>query len=148
MPHILSKSTYLYGCQCPKRLALHKFRPDLRNPPDAEQEATFARGTDVGILARKLFPGGVDASPPDPFSYHLSVAKTKKLIESGTPVIYEAAFLHEGLLCAVDILVKDGINWLAYEVKSTNSVKEQHLADAGYQYAVIISSGLPLQKFS
>src|SRR5262245_54486956 len=122
MAHILSKTTFLYGCQCPKRLALHKFRPDLRNPPDEQQEALFARGTDVGVLARELFPGGVDASPPDAFSYHLSVAKTQKLIDAGTPVIYEAAFNYEGLLCAVDILVKDGERWHAYEVKSSSSL--------------------------
>ncbi len=32
--HVLSKSTFMYGCQCPKRLYLHKFKPELKNPED------------------------------------------------------------------------------------------------------------------
>jgi len=148
MRHVLSKSTFMYGCQCPKRLALHKFRPDLRNPVDERQEAVFASGTDVGILARQLFRGGEDASPPDYFSYHISVAKTKELIEKGVPVIYEAAFQYEGLLCAVDILVKDGAEWKALEVKSSTSLQEQHIADAAFQYFVMVSSGLPVKEMN
>jgi hypothetical protein len=66
--HILSKSTFMYGCQCPKRLYLHKFKPELRNPTDEQQESIFATGTDVGLLARELFPDGVSAEPPDAFS--------------------------------------------------------------------------------
>jgi hypothetical protein len=30
--HTISKSTFMYGSQCPKRLFLHKFKPELANP--------------------------------------------------------------------------------------------------------------------
>ena len=62
-PHILSKSTFMYGCQCPKRLYLHKFEPGLKNPEDEMQQSIFAAGTNVGVLAHELFPGGVNAEP-------------------------------------------------------------------------------------
>lgn len=145
--HILSKSTFTYGCQCDKRLYLHKFKPELRNEEDEQQQAIFQAGTDVGILAQKLFEGGVDASPPDPFSYQKSVADTKGYLKTHD-VIYEAAFQFEGVMCAVDILVREGNKWHAYEVKSTNSVKPQHRLDAALQYYVIKNSGLPLSDFS
>lgn len=145
--HVLSKSTFTYGCQCHKRLFLHKFKPQLRNEEDEQQQAIFQAGTDVGILAQKLFEGGVDASPPDPFSYQKSVADTKEYLKTHD-VIYEAAFQFEGVMCAVDILVREGNKWHAYEVKSTNSVKEQHRLDAALQYYVIKNSGLPLSDFS
>ncbi len=146
--HILSKSTFMYGCQCPKRLWLHKYRPDVRYEMDEEQEAVFQRGTDVGKLAEQLFPGGVDAHPETPFAYQQSVADTARYIAEGRDIIYEAAFQYEGLLCAVDILVKQGNQWYAYEVKSTTKVKEQHIPDAAFQYYVITKAGLELADFS
>ncbi len=146
--HILSKSTFMYGCQCPKRLWLHKYRPDLRDEMDEEQQAIFRRGTDVGKLAEGLFPGGVDARPKNAFSYQQSVADTAKYIAAGKKVIYEAAFQYEGLLCAVDILVQRGGQWYAYEVKSTTKVKPEQLPDAAFQYYVITHTGLDLKDFS
>lgn len=146
--HILSKSTFMYGCQCPKRLWLHKYRPELRDEEDEAQQAIFQRGTDVGKLAEQLFPDGVDARPADSFSYQQSVADTARYIAEGQKVIYEAAFQFEGLLCAVDILVKKRNKWYAYEVKSTTSVKDQHIPDAAFQYYVISHAGLELADFS
>ncbi len=145
--HILSKSTFLYGCQCPKRLWLHKHRPDLRDAMDEEQQAIFQQGTNVGMLARELFPGGVDASPATPYLYQQSVADTARYIKEGQTIIYEAAFQFEGLLCAVDILVNKSGKWYAYEVKSTNTVKEAHVFDASFQYYVIMGAGLDLEDF-
>lgn len=138
----------MYGCQCPKRLWLHKYRPEVRDEMDEEQEAVFQKGTDVGKLAEQLFPGGVDARPETPFAYQQSVADTAKYIAEGRDIIYEAAFQYEGLLCAVDILVKQGNQWFAYEVKSTSKVKDQHIPDAAFQYYVITQAGLELADFS
>lgn len=145
--HILSKSTFMYGYQCPKRLWLHKYRPGLRDEMDEEQEAVLRRGTDVGKLAEQLFPGGVDARPETPFAYQQSVADTARYIAEGRDIIYEAAFQYEGLLCAIDILVKQGNHWYAYEVKSTSKVKDQHIPDAAFQYYVITHAGLELADF-
>ncbi len=148
LKHQLSKSTFMYGCQCPKRLFLHKFKRGLRNPADEKQQAILDAGTNVGELARQLFKYGVDASPPDNYSYHLSVEKTQALINRDVPVIYEAAFQYKGVLCALDILVKQGKHWHAFEVKSTTSVKSQHIQDAALQYFVMTNCGLPLADIS
>ncbi len=145
--HILSKSTFLYGCQCPKRLWLHKYRPELRDEQDEEQQAIFQQGTNVGLLARELFPGGVDASPATPFLYQQSVADTARYMQEGQTIIYEATFQFEGLLCAVDMLVKENGSWYAYEVKSTNTVKVQHVFDTSFQYYVLNGAGLALEDF-
>jgi hypothetical protein len=146
--HILSKSTFMMGCQRQKRLWLHKFMPQVRDEPDEEQKAIFQRGTDVGKLAEQLFLGGVDARPKDTYSYQQSVADTARYISEGKTIISEAAFQHEGLLCAVDMLVKRGEDWYAYEVKSTTKVKSEQLPDAAFQYYVITHAGLNLKDFS
>ena len=145
--HILSKSTFMYGCQCPKRLWLHKFMPEERDEMDEAQQAIFQAGTDVGMLARDLFPGGVDASPVDTFHYQQSVADTTRYIADGKTIIYEAAFQFDGVLCAVDILVKKKGSWYAYEVKSTTKVKPPFLQDAAFQYYIISNAGITLKDF-
>jgi hypothetical protein len=146
-PFQLSKSTFMYGCQCPKRLYLHKKYKQLANPEDERQEAVFASGTNAGLLAQQLFPNGVDASPPDAFQYALAAKNTQAYITTHF-VIYEATFIYNGVMCAIDILVRKGNQWYAFEVKGTNSVKPQHITDAALQYAVITGSGLELADFS
>ena len=146
--HILSKSTFMYGYQCPKRLFLHKFAPELRNPISEAQQNVFATGTNAGILAQDLFPGGVNAEPETPYEFHISVQKTKEYIEAGHTIIYEAAFNYEGILCAIDLLVKLDDGWHAFEVKSTNGVKDPHIRDAALQYYVMTSCGLDLKNIS
>jgi hypothetical protein len=137
----------MYGCQCPKRLYLHKFHKDLANPQDELQQAVFDSGTDAGLLARTLFDGGIDASPPDAFQYASAAQKTQEYLHTHD-VIYEATFIRGGVMCAVDILVREKGGWHAYEVKGTNRVKSQHETDAALQYAVITGSGLELSNFS
>ncbi len=146
--NILSKSSFIRGTQCYKSLYLYKNRYFLRDPLPPEQLATFKRGTNIGILARQLFPGGIDCSPPTPFQYSHSVMQTTALIERNAPVIYEAAFNHDRVLIATDILVQRDNRWHAYEVKSSVSVSETYLLDAALQYYVIIGSGLEVASFS
>jgi hypothetical protein len=146
--HILSKSTFMRGCQCPKSLWLHKYQPGLRDEMSAQQSAIFGMGTSVGELARDLFPGGVDASPPTPYEYNVSVAKTAEFLAAGHEIIYEAAFQFEGVLAALDILVKRGNKWYAYEVKSSTQVKDTFIQDVALQYYVITNSGLVLEDIS
>lgn len=146
--HQLSKSTFMYGVQCPKRVWLHKNLPKERDVQSIAQTRIFQQGTDVGLLAQQLFPGGINAEPENFYSYQKSVADTQRFIRRGHQVIYEAAFQFEGILCAVDILVKINHKWYAYEVKSTNSVKSAHILDAALQYYVIINSGIDLVDFN
>ncbi len=143
--HQLSKSTFMYGCQCPKRLWLHKFMSSERDEQDEAQTAFFQQGTDIGLLAQQRFPNGVDASPETFFEYQKSVIKTLQLIEAGETIIYEAAFQFNGILCAIDILVKENNKWYAYEVKSSTSAKDTFVKDAALQYYVITNAGIELE---
>ena len=119
--------------------------PELRDDQDEGQVAIFQQGTDIGMLARGLFPGGVDATPASAYEYQQAVFNTAKYIDEGHTVIYEAAFQFEGILCAIDILVKKNNKWYAYEVKGSTKVKDVFLQDAALQYYVITNSGLKLE---
>jgi hypothetical protein len=145
--HLLSKSTFIRGLQCRKSLFLYKHYIHLRDPLSNEQRAVFNRGNQVGILARGLFPGGVDASPSSPRHFAESLEKTKYLIDGGAEVIYEAAFQFDRVLVALDILVKKEGRWTAYEVKSSSRISATYILDASLQYHVITRSGLELEDF-
>jgi len=146
--HTLSKSTYMRGLKCHKTLYLNKHHDELRDEPSAQLEAIFAQGTNVGLLAQQLFPGGVDMSPESFYDFTPSIAGTKKAIADGESIIYEAAFLFDEILCAIDILVKDEEGWKAYEVKSSTSVNETYIEDTSLQYYVITNAGIPLIDMS
>lgn len=143
--HTLSKSTFVRGCQCVKSLYLNKYHKEFQSPVSSNQEAVFEQGKEVGFLARKLFPNGIDASPKNYFSYEESINKTEDAIKQGETVIYEAAFLFDDVLAALDILVKDNEGWKAFEVKSSTEVKDTHILDAALQYYLIQNTGISLQ---
>ncbi len=147
MNKMLSKSTFMHGCQCPKRLFLHKFKSKEADPYDEQAMQVFQRGTDTGVLAQQYFPGGVDAQSTDPYPGFESAKRTAAHIQSGEEVIYEATFIHDDTLVAVDILVKTSEGYDVYEVKSTNGAKSQHVQDGAVQYYVLKGAGLDVRKF-
>ena len=144
----LSKSTFIKGVQCEKALYLHKFNSELADEISQQQESIFQTGTNVGILAQELFPGGIDASPTDYTKYFESFKYTQQLIHEGAEVIYEAGFCFDYVMCFVDILVKKDGRWHAYEVKSSTKVSETHIIDASLQYYIMKNSGLELADIS
>jgi hypothetical protein len=143
--HRLSKSRVMKGLQCVKALWLGIHRKDLATPVTPEQQAIFDQGTEVGELARDRFPGGVliDAPYWQPAE---AVEQTRAAIEGGATVLYEPAFMHEGVLVRVDVLHRaaPGEPWHLVEVKSSTSVKEVHLPDVAIQAWVLQGCGEPL----
>jgi len=112
------------------------------------QQAIFSQGHEVGRLAQQLFPGGIDAGIHVPERYQLSIKMTSELIQNGAPVTYEAGFSVDDLHCFIDILVRDGNQWKAYEVKSSTQVKPVNLLDAAFQFHVMTMSGLKISDIS
>jgi hypothetical protein len=129
----LSKSQYIRGLQCHKSLWLYKHKPELRDMPDTQTESAFNTGYQVGDLAKELFPNGVEIEF-DSNNFNGMIEKTKELIDSGTEVIYEAAFSENGIFAMADILVKNGNAWDIYEVKASTHVKEYHINDTSIQW--------------
>jgi hypothetical protein len=89
--------------QCPKALWLSKNPPAFEFPAQANLEAKFAAGAEVGILAQQLFPGGAEV-PYDGLNIAEQVERTAALIAEGAQVIYEASFAFDGIFVKVDIL--------------------------------------------
>ena len=131
-PHRLSKSQYLRGLQCPKSLWLHNFRPDLRAPASPGVQHVFDQGHKVGLLAHQRFPGGV-LIEADHNHIPDALRQTAEALEHGAEILFEAAFMHDGVLVRPDVLVKEGPRWDLIEVKSSTEVKEVYLPDIALQ---------------
>ena len=145
---MISKSTFIRGLQCEKSLYLYKHHYNLKDPTPSSLQAVFDQGTNIGLLAQSLFPNGVDASPESHFKMGGSVGKTLDFISKGETTIYEATFLYNNVLAALDILVKDHDGWKAYEVKSSTKISDTYIKDAAIQYYTITNSGINLKDIS
>jgi hypothetical protein len=148
----LSKSKFLSGLQCHKRLYLEITKPELAEPPDLSTQAILAMGTEIGILAHRRFPGGV-LVPPALRPRDAAIAFTAKLLQDpDVPAIFEGAFEYEGVTVRVDILERvwdvdrQHAAWRLVEVKSSTKVKDIHLDDLAVQRHVLVGAGLEISE--
>jgi hypothetical protein len=146
MPN-LSKSRFVSGAQCEKKLFFDVNRKDLKPPVSTQKQALFDAGHAIGFLAQQMFQGGLDATIEMNGKWSLAIDRTKSWIQKGQQTIYEAAFSIPNGFAALDILHnQNGERW-AIEVKSSTSVKEYHLNDAAFQYFVMNNAGFNPDRF-
>ena len=96
-------------------------------------------GNEVGELAQSLFNNGVLVNY-DAGNFEKMAERTSQLIEGGATVIYEATFVNDIGLVMVDILEKTKDGWIINEVKASTRVKDHHIDDVAFQYAVVSNS--------
>ena len=148
----LSKSKFLAGLQCLKRVYLEVHHPQLASPPDASTQAMLDMGNEIGELARDLFPGGVFIEESHR-QREAALARTASVMRDRTvPAIFEGAFEHDGVVVRVDILQRleseagEREDWRLIEVKSSSRVKDVHLDDLAIQRYVLQGAGAPVSS--
>lgn len=144
----LSKSKYVSGLQCLKRLYLEVHHPHLAQQ-DVHRANIMSQGTEVGKLARDRYPGGqVVAS--DHTKLNEALAETAQLMEKpDVPAIFEATFAADGVLVRVDVLERVGSSaWRLIECKAANKKKDEHEDDLAIQAHVLQRSGVVLEGLS
>jgi len=145
-PIRISKSKFVAGIQCLKRLYFQVHQPELAEEENEGQESLFEQGEAVGLLAHGRFPGGVLVGFENGVADAL--AHTAALIDdSSVPAIFEATFQHENSLVRVDILQRRPNNsWRLIEVKSSVAVKPHYLYDLAIQRYVLTACGLDISS--
>ncbi len=140
----LTKSRYMAGLQCPRRLWLTVHEPQPYVPLEPGSPLDF--GQRIGIEAHRLFPGGLLIDEP-PWEHLAATARTAALMAQGAPAIFEAAFQHDGVRVRIDSLERlpDGA-WGLREVKSSASVKDPHLDDVALQAWIVRGTGVSLRS--
>ena len=148
----LSKSRYLSGLQCHKRLYLEVHAPGLATKPDAATQAILDMGTDLGNWHANVSPAAVWSRPGivnlrKPWRKRLSCSRIRRFRRSS-----KGPFQFNQVLVRVDVLQRVGVNelgqptWRLVEVKSSTKVKATHVDDLTIQSYVLEGLGLVLAE--
>lgn len=143
MTSLLSKTNFLRGLQCYKYLWTVVHEPKSIPPVDAVTQFTFDQGHEVGALAKRLFPTGIDI-PTGDFSANIRITRENML--AGLP-LFEAGILAGNLFCRPDILNPAGTGeWDIIEVKSSTGVKDINIWDVAFQRLCCESQGMRIRS--
>lgn len=136
---LLTKSLFLSGLQCPKRLWYEIHQPS-ESPGGESMPVMNGRAVDQAV--RQIRPGPV-------VSRHQGLAsalkQTRGLLDQGrSGLLYQAAFRDGELAAVTDILRAKGARYELIEVKASTAVKDEHLPDVAFQTLVLERAGIPL----
>jgi hypothetical protein len=151
--HRLSKSKLLSFLQCPKRLWLEVYRPELAQITAARQ-ALFDTGHQVGEVARALYSHGrtvqvaysheLASAPPDTQLelFQPADAAGRQDARATPKVFFEATFEHEGVLIRTDVLEQSSSGARFIEVKAASQMKDEYVPDVAIQTWVLEGAGV------
>ena len=143
MPTLLTKSKYVIGLQCPKYLWMMFNSPGSIPGVDEATQFLFDQGHEVGNLAKKWFPQGLDISSSD---FMRNIRQTQELLKRRLP-LFEAGFIAGNLFSRIDILNPIGADeWDIIEVKSSTEIKDEHYHDVSFQKHCCEKSGLKIRN--
>lgn len=145
------KSIYMEYLACAKNswLKLHK-KHELQSlfTFSIFEQAILDKGNLTESFAQQLFPNGISINKHGKDAALL----TKSHIDLKTPVLFQATFYHDSFLVRNDVLEYNESNgkWKLYEIKGTNSLKEEtneidHIEDATFQMIVLEENGIDLE---
>lgn len=137
----LSKSKLIAHRQCPKRLWLQTYKPELQER-DSGQTSRMDAGNLVGDIARSLHSTGILIESGD-LSQDLNDTKTLVSAKRRKP-LFEATFKASNVLVKVDLLLPVRNGYKLGEVKSSIKVKTYHYEDSAIQTWVVKKCGLSI----
>ncbi len=142
----ISKSKFVAGIQCLKRLYFQVHQPELATGSTEATEAVMEQGHQVGLVAQKAFLGGVLVAADHE---HLdgAIRITRELVGNAeVPAIFEATFEYGGVLVRTDVLERRSrTSHRLIEVKSATGQKPHYAYDIGIQKYVLSGAGVNLE---
>ena len=87
----ISKSKIVEGLSCEKKVYLSVHNPALKQSHSLSQQARFAAGEEIGVLARNLFENGL-LIEAEYWEAEKAIETTEHAISKGHNVLYEALF--------------------------------------------------------
>lgn len=115
---LLTKSRFKIALECPNKLFYTSKKEYANNKnEDPFLKALANGGFQVEELARLHYPNGIFINTEN-YEYEKAFQLTQDALQNENVVIYEAAFLFEGLFIRTDIIVKTGNSIKLIEVKA------------------------------
>ena len=141
----LTKSLYVSGLQCLKLLWIKVHEKEKIPKPDESTQHLFDQGKQIGDMAKKLFPKGIEIDA-EYWELEDSDKKSREALKLRKP-LFEAGFLVDGLYSRADVLLPVGKDeWDIIEVKSGTAVKEENIHDVSFQKYVYEKAGLKIRN--
>jgi hypothetical protein len=108
------------------------------------QQALFDTGHAVGEIARQLYdPAGFGVFIDGSRGMAAALAATRKAVKAApNAALFEATVERDGLLVRADVITREGGAMRLVEVKSSTSVKPEHVTDVAIQSWVLEGSPL------
>jgi hypothetical protein len=142
---VLSKSRFMAGRQCHKRLYLEIYQHELAGSADESGEASLEVGRAVGALARSRYSGGALIGEELDWA-EADRATQAAFRDRAIPAIFEGALSFDRLRVRPDILTRTrDRRFDLFEVKSTLDLKPEHEWDLAVQYHVLRGAGVPIR---
>jgi len=144
----LSKSDYMLFIKHPAWLWLKKYDKSKLPPIDENQQAVFDAGHLFEEYAEQLFSGAVEVGfEMGNDSYRTMPLRTKQAMDQGAKTIFQGRFEYGELNCIIDVLEKvNDEEFHLYEIKSSSSLKPEHIYDLAFQVVILESLGLKIRR--
>lgn len=142
----ISKSEYMMSLKHPAWIWLKKHRASVLPKPSPSLRARFDEGHSFERYALELFPAVTELGFDDFAGYKSLTGRTQEALKQNVPAIAQGRFEAGPITCIVDVLRSDGEGRFdLVEIKSSTSVKEEHIFDLAFQRAVLEDAGIPLR---
>lgn len=140
---VLTKSKYMVGLKCKRSLWIMFNRKDLIPEVDEFTQFRFDQGLVIGELAKKFYPNGIDIQCED---FVKNLEESKELLTQRVP-LFEAGFMYDGCFSRADFLIPvNQDEWDIVEVKSSTSVKDDHINDLAFQKYCYEKNGIKIRR--
>jgi hypothetical protein len=139
----LTKSRFLSGLQCHKRLWFEVHQPI---ETAAAPSTAILQGRRFDEAVQRLHPGTIVSRAR---GLPAAIAATTKLLGKGAKgpaTLYQPAIRAGDLAVIADVLRRQGNAFELIEIKGTTQVKEAHVPDAAFQALVLQRAKIPVSR--
>jgi len=142
----ISKSDYMLYLIHPAWIWYKKHDKDKLPPLSEELQVIFDEGHEFEQYAEKIFDYGFKLGFTNYDEYLLMPKHTQDALNRGEKRIFQGRFEYQNLTCIVDVLEKAETGFNLYEIKSSTSVKSEHIDDLAFQTFVLKNYGLDIEN--
>jgi hypothetical protein len=141
----LTKSRFLSGLQCHKRLWFEIHQPLAESKP-AEPSTPVLQGLAFDEAVRRLNPGVVISRRQ---GLPAAIAETRRILAKANRVpslLYQPAFRAADLAVVADVLRPQGAAFELIEVKAATEIRDTYLSDVAFQALVLQRARIPVGR--
>lgn len=135
---LLSKTDYMSGLQCPKKLFLSKYKRQEQTPPDAKTKELFKQGHNFEDTFRVTeFPEGMNIKELLGSFFYFNSYTKYLLGQLDEVAVFEASFIEDEVLVMCDVVHKNKEHsYDFYEIKLHSQLNDTLVNDLAIQYYV------------